>query len=143
MKKKSTSQSAPARRSLGEGGFFNLRVLLGLVLALAGVCIALLGFGAFSNASAQANATQEPKAQLHAPPRLAATPMAVRGAAATDRCATPRLQSFPREANLNPQIPHQHQDGPDPWFKVERAKKCQAFFLEKILSSFRLIRAVK
>jgi hypothetical protein len=63
MKKKSTSKSAPARRSLGEGGFFNLRVLLGLVLALAGVCIALLGFSAFSNASAQANATQEPKAQ--------------------------------------------------------------------------------
>ena len=74
MKKKSTSQSAPARRSpwlavvftrrrLGEGGFFNFRVLLGLVLALAGVCIALLGFGAFSNASAQANATQEPKEQ--------------------------------------------------------------------------------
>ena len=53
MKKKSTSQSA----------FFNLRVLLGLVLALAGVFIALLGFGAFSNASAQANATQEPNAQ--------------------------------------------------------------------------------
>ena len=73
MKKKSTSQpvrrslgkggSAPARRNLGEGGFFNLRILLGLILALAGVCIALLGFGAFSNASAQANATQEPKAQ--------------------------------------------------------------------------------
>ena len=53
MKKKSTSQSA----------FFNLRVLLALVLALAGVFIALLGFGAFSNASAQANATQQPKAE--------------------------------------------------------------------------------
>src|SRR5262245_40516336 len=38
MKKKSTSQSA----------FFNLRVLLASVLALAGVCIALLGFSAFS-----------------------------------------------------------------------------------------------
>src|SRR5690349_4654504 len=44
MKKKSTSKSA----------FFNLRVLLGLVLALAGVCIALLGFGAFASAFAQA-----------------------------------------------------------------------------------------
>ena len=47
MKKKSTSKSA----------FFNLRVLLGLVLALAGVCIALLGFGAFSSVFAQAKRT--------------------------------------------------------------------------------------
>jgi hypothetical protein len=52
MKKKSTSQSA----------FFNLRVLLGLVVALGDVCIALLGIGAFSNASAQANAPHESKA---------------------------------------------------------------------------------
>jgi hypothetical protein len=37
MKKKSTSQSAPARRSLGEGGFFNLRVLIASVFCLAGV----------------------------------------------------------------------------------------------------------
>ena len=42
MKKKSTSQSAPARRSLGEGGFFNLRVLIGLFVALTGVSLALL-----------------------------------------------------------------------------------------------------
>jgi hypothetical protein len=49
MKRKSTSQSA----------FFYLRVLLGLLLALAAVSIALLDFGAFSNASAQANATSE------------------------------------------------------------------------------------
>jgi hypothetical protein len=53
MKKKSTSQSA----------FLNLRVLLGLILGITGVFIALLGSGAFSNASAQANAMQEPKAQ--------------------------------------------------------------------------------
>ena len=57
MKKKSTSQSA----------FFNLRVLIGLFVFLAGVLLALLGFGTFSNASAQMNATQtqaqEPKAQ--------------------------------------------------------------------------------
>jgi hypothetical protein len=38
MKKKSTSESA----------FFNLRVLLGLFIILAGVCIALLGSGLFS-----------------------------------------------------------------------------------------------
>ena len=65
MKKKSTSKlvrhslgedgSAPARRKLGEGGFFNLRVLIGLFVVLAGVLLALLGFGTFSNASAQPN----------------------------------------------------------------------------------------
>jgi hypothetical protein len=54
MKKNSISQSAPARRSLGEGGFFNLRVLIGLFIALAGVFLALLGFGTFS-AQAQYN----------------------------------------------------------------------------------------
>jgi hypothetical protein len=49
MKKKSTSQSAPARllaredfrSSLGEGGFLNLRVLFGLCVMLAGVFLAL------------------------------------------------------------------------------------------------------
>ena len=38
MKKKSTSQSA----------FFNLRVLIGMFIVLAGVCLALVGVGAFS-----------------------------------------------------------------------------------------------
>ena len=42
MKKKSASQSAPARPSLGEGGFFKLRVLLGVVLCFAAVSIVLL-----------------------------------------------------------------------------------------------------
>src|SRR6266516_1641117 len=56
MKKKSASQSAPAHRSLstrrslarrpvGEGGFFNLRVLIGLFIVVAGVFLALAGFG--------------------------------------------------------------------------------------------------
>jgi len=48
MKKNSTSQSARARRSLGEGGFFNLRILIGLFTVLAGVFLALLGFDTFS-----------------------------------------------------------------------------------------------
>ena len=51
MKKKSASQSAPARRSLGEGGFFNLRVLIGLFIVLAGVFLALAQFGVFSAAA--------------------------------------------------------------------------------------------
>ena len=45
MKKKSTSKSA----------FFNLRVLIGLLVVLAGILLALLGFGTFSNAFALAN----------------------------------------------------------------------------------------
>jgi hypothetical protein len=43
MKKKTNSQSA----------FFNLRVLIGLVVFLSGVFLALLGFGAFSNVFGQ------------------------------------------------------------------------------------------
>src|SRR6266404_6055158 len=42
MKKKSASQSAPARRSPGEGGFFKLRVLLGVLLCFGAITIVLL-----------------------------------------------------------------------------------------------------
>ena len=48
MKKKSTSQSA----------FFNLRVLIGLFITLAGVFLALLGFGAFSAQAQQKYSAQ-------------------------------------------------------------------------------------
>src|SRR6266545_2734908 len=47
MKKKSTAQSA----------FFDLRVLIGLFVFLAGIFLALLSSGAFSNASAQVKAS--------------------------------------------------------------------------------------
>jgi hypothetical protein len=49
MKKKSTSQSA----------FFHLRILTGLFLVLAGVFLALMGFGIFSKASAQTGGQTE------------------------------------------------------------------------------------
>ena len=49
MKKRSTSQSA----------FFNLRVLIGLFVALTGAFLALLGLGAFSKAAAQANGSDQ------------------------------------------------------------------------------------
>ncbi|MGC2352433.1 MAG: hypothetical protein WA496_03460, partial [Candidatus Udaeobacter sp.] len=42
MKKKSTSPSAPARRSLSEGGFFKLRVVIGILLCFAAVTIIVL-----------------------------------------------------------------------------------------------------
>jgi hypothetical protein len=56
MKKHSTSQSAPACRALGEAGFFNLRVLIGLFVCLSGILLALASVGAFS-AQAQQNRT--------------------------------------------------------------------------------------
>ena len=56
MKKNSTSQSVPARHSPGEGGFFNLRVLIAFFVFLAGVFLALVGFGEFS-AQAQQSRT--------------------------------------------------------------------------------------
>jgi hypothetical protein len=49
MKKKSTSKSA----------FFNLRVLIAAVFCLAGIFVALLGIGAFSNLFAQTNGTKQ------------------------------------------------------------------------------------
>ena len=52
MKKKSNSQSA----------FLNLRVFIGLLIAFAGVFLALLGVGAFSSATAQ-NPSQNPGSQ--------------------------------------------------------------------------------
>ena len=45
MKNKSSS-TQPVRRSLSEGGFFNPRALIGLVVCLSGVLIALSAFGA-------------------------------------------------------------------------------------------------
>src|SRR5881409_1187167 len=64
MKKKSASQSAPARRSLGEGGFFNLRVLIGLFIVVAGVFLALAGFGTFSAITASSAQAQQKKAKI-------------------------------------------------------------------------------
>ena len=41
MKKKSASQSAPARRSLGEGGFFKLRLLIAVLLCFGAITLVL------------------------------------------------------------------------------------------------------
>jgi hypothetical protein len=48
MKKKFASQSAPRRRGLGEGGFFNPRLLIGLFVAITGAPLALAGLGVLS-----------------------------------------------------------------------------------------------
>jgi hypothetical protein len=123
MKKKSTSKSATARRSpwfavvlrrrrLGEGGFLNLRLLIGIFIVLAGLLLALLGFGTFSNASAQANL--DPTAQ-------GAGQMKVIPAVHSD--LSPPLRDQPvvwpqarekREPHVHPRLPIEHQDRPDP-----------------------------
>jgi hypothetical protein len=112
MKKKSISTSA----------FFNLRVLIGLFVMLAGILLALLGFSTFLNASAQANVGsttsagkgQEPKAQQ-------VGQMMVIPAVHSDLSRPLREQPvvWPQrvqkhEANLNPKIPIKHKDGADP-----------------------------
>src|SRR5581483_9204378 len=49
MKEKSTSQLETAGNHLGQGGFFNVRVLLASIVCMAGVSAALAGSGAFPN----------------------------------------------------------------------------------------------
>jgi FG-GAP-like repeat len=77
LKKKSTSQSAPARRSLltrrslarrllSEGGFFNLRVLIASVFCLAAVFMALGAAGIYSG-SAEAQPANQAQLQPGAP----------------------------------------------------------------------------
>src|SRR5438477_1709171 len=57
MKKKSTSQSA----------FFNLRVLIGLFIVLAGVFLALIGFGTFSGLTANSVQAQQAHRIINVP----------------------------------------------------------------------------
>jgi hypothetical protein len=64
MKKKSTSQSAPARRNLGEGGFFNLRVLAGLLVAMTGISLALFAANPLGRGSGPSQASPKKIAQL-------------------------------------------------------------------------------
>jgi hypothetical protein len=64
MKKISTAKSAPARRSLGEGGFFNPRALIGFLLCFVGVLVALFAFGAPTRAlQAQGSGHESSKLQ--------------------------------------------------------------------------------
>jgi hypothetical protein len=113
MKKQSTSSSAPDRRSLGEGGFFNLRVLIGLFIGLVGVLLALLGSGTFSNASALANPAANAQQEVGQ--------MTVIPTVHSD--LSPPLRDQPvewpqagkeREEHVNPTIPIRHHDRPDP-----------------------------
>src|SRR6266699_884819 len=102
MKKKPTSQSA----------FLNLRVLLGFVLALAGVFLALLGFSGFSNVSAQANAT--PEAQQFGETTVIRALRSDLSRPLHDQPLVWPPAEAEHEPTLNPKLPHQHEDGPDP-----------------------------
>ena len=112
MKRNSTSQPTPLRRSPGEGGFFNLRVLIGLFVSLAGVFLALLGFGAFSIASAQPNTVPDgPRAgrlevirAVHSDLSLPLRDQPVVWPPAREK----------REPHGNPRLPIRHHDRPDP-----------------------------
>ena len=112
MKKKSTSRSAPARRSLGEGGFFNLRVLIGLFIGLVGVLLALLGIGTFSNASAQANL--DPKEQEVGQMTVIPTVHSDLSPPLRDQPVEWPQAGEEREEHVNPTIPIRHHDRPDP-----------------------------
>jgi cell division septation protein DedD len=107
MKRKSASQSA----------FFNLRLLVGFVLCLAGVFLALLAFGIFSGAPARAEAPQGNSG--------------IQFGESYHNDISPALRDLPsmwpppepkgeeekeaREANLNPKLPLPlHIDVPDP-----------------------------
>jgi hypothetical protein len=102
MKKKSTSHSA----------FFNVRVLIGLFVFLFGVFLALLGVGTFSNASAQANAAQAQAQQFGQTTVIPALHSDLSRPLREQPLIWPPME-MEHEANLNPKIPHQHQDGPD------------------------------
>jgi hypothetical protein len=102
MKKKSTSASA----------FLSLRVLIGLFIGLAGILVAVVGVGTFSNVSAQSNL--DPDGQ-------AAGQMKVIPAVHSD--LSPPLRDQPviwpqageeREPTVPLRIPIEHKDAPDP-----------------------------
>jgi len=145
MKKKSTSQPArhrlstrrsPAvagRKRLGEGGlrravasreggFFNLRVLIGLLVVLTGILLALLSFGTLSNVSAQPNAgsTNLPGQDEESLGQQAGQMRVIR-AVHSDLSRPLRDQpvEWPqareeREPHVNPKLPIKHHDRPDP-----------------------------
>jgi hypothetical protein len=103
MNKKSTSQSA----------FFNVRVLVASGFCLAAVFVALLGFGAFSHVSAQGQ-TSEAKAQQFGQTTVIHPEHSDLSKPLREQPLTWPPIEAEHEANLNPKIPHQHQDGLDP-----------------------------
>jgi hypothetical protein len=65
MKKKSTSPSAPAHRSLDEGGFFNLRVLVGLFVGMTGISLALFAANPLLHSTGPSASSSAPTQQKY------------------------------------------------------------------------------
>ena len=63
MKKSSTNQSVPVCRYLGEGGFFNLRVVISVFIILFGAFLALAGSGVLSAPAASSAKGQQKYSQ--------------------------------------------------------------------------------
>src|SRR5438552_13513110 len=59
MKKSSTNQSVPVCRYLGEGGFFNFRVVISVFIILFGAFLALAGSGVLSGPAASSAKGQQ------------------------------------------------------------------------------------
>ena len=117
MKKNSPSDSA----------FFNLRVLLALILSLAAISIALLGFGAFSDAFAQPNAgSAGNKEQFGKTTVIHASHSDLSRPLREQPMIWPPIGAE-REANPNPKLPVQNQDSPDPVI--------QSSFLQRMLTT--------
>src|ERR1700730_1068293 len=104
MKTKSVSQSA----------FFNLRLLVGFVLCLAGVSLALLAFGVFSGAPALAQASRPDQSRPDAPQVGVSYHNDVSQPLRDMPSSTNAAGKEEREANENPKVPYRHQDSLDP-----------------------------
>jgi hypothetical protein len=110
------------RKSASESPFFNLRILIGLIVALGGILLALVGFGTFSNASAQSNVGSTTGAgQGQDANGQQVGQMTVIPALHSDLSRPLREQPVgwlqpgeEHEAHFHPKIPIKHKDGADP-----------------------------
>src|SRR4029078_7300709 len=101
MKKKSTSKSA-----------FNLRVIIGVFVSLAGAFLALLGFVMFSNVAAQPNGV--PNEQRSNQMKVIRAVHSDLSAPLRDQSVALPLERQERERHVNTRLPIRHHDRPDP-----------------------------
>ncbi len=122
MKKKSTSTLVILGR-FGEAGFFNLHVLLELIIVFGSILLVLLGVGTFSDVSAQANvgstaSTRQQEQQATAQQVGQTTvirPIHSDLSRPLRDQPVERLQvREEREAHVHPRVPIRHLDRPDP-----------------------------
>src|SRR5437867_7340988 len=87
MKKNHSTRFALARRSLGEGGFFNLRSLFGFTLGFLGIALAIFAhFSPLTDHVSRSGASNAPR-----PPRYMPVPDARSG---TEAAELGRLEQF-------------------------------------------------